>query len=310
MTLKTYVGIDIAKEKFDVFINTDSRIAQFDNTPSGHQALITLLESYEVELIAMEATGKYHGPLCAALTLKAFPVAVVNPRQVKNFARALGKLAKTDTIDAAVLCRFAQAIEPPVREQNDVQTQRLAGMVTRRRQLIDIRTAELNRLDGAIYEASQSIQIHVAWLNQQINDIDDDIHRQLKVMPVWQEKAKLLEEVKGLGKVTISTLLAMLPELGKLTRREISALVGVCPYAHESGKMKGQRTIWGGRSAVRAALYMATLSATRSNKTIKECYERLLARGKAKKVALTACMRKLITILNAMLRDNSQWVTN
>lgn len=310
MTLKTYVGIDIAKEKFDVFINTDSRIAQFDNTPSGHQALIALLESYEVELIAMEATGKYHGPLCAALTLKAFPVAVVNPRQVKNFARALGKLAKTDTIDAAVLCRFAQAIEPPVREQNDIQTQRLAGMVTRRRQLIDIRTAELNRLDGAIYEASQSIQIHVAWLNQQINDIDDDIHRQLKVMPVWQEKAKLLEEVKGLGKVTISTLLAMLPELGKLTRREISALVGVCPYAHESGKMKGQRTIWGGRSAVRAALYMATLSATRSNKTIKECYERLLARGKAKKVALTACMRKLITILNAMLRDNSQWVTN
>lgn len=310
MTLKTYVGIDIAKEKFDVFINTDNRIAQFDNTPSGHQALITLLDSYEVELIAMEATGKYHGPLCAALTLKAFPVAVVNPRQVKNFARALGKLAKTDTIDAAVLCRFAQAIEPPVREQNDVQTQRLAGMVTRRRQLIDIRTAELNRLDGAIYEASQSIQVHVAWLNQQIRDIDDDIHRQLKVMPVWQEKAKLLEEVKGLGKVTISTLLAMLPELGKLTRREISALVGVCPYAHESGKMKGQRAIWGGRSAVRAALYMATLSATRSNKTIKEFYERLLARGKAKKVALTACMRKLITILNAMLRDNSQWVTN
>lgn len=310
MTLKTYVGIDIAKEKFDVFINTDNRIAQFDNTPSGHQALITLLDSYEVELIAMEATGKYHGPLCAALTLKAFPVAVVNPRQVKNFARALGKLAKTDTIDAAVLCRFAQAIEPPVREQNDVQTQRLAGMVTRRRQLIDIRTAELNRLDGAIYEASQSIQVHVAWLNQQISDIDDDIHRQLKVMPVWQEKAKLLEEVKGLGKVTISTLLAMLPELGKLTRREISALVGVCPYAHESGKMKGQRAIWGGRSAVRAALYMATLSATRSNKTIKEFYERLLARGKAKKVALTACMRKLITILNAMLRDNSQWVTN
>ncbi|MHA7847563.1 IS110 family RNA-guided transposase [Serratia sp. D1N4] len=310
MKQKTYVGIDIAKEKFDVFINTDHRIAQFDNTSSGHQALITLLDTYEVELIAMEATGKYHGPLCAALTLKTLPVAVVNPRQVKNFARALGKRAKTDTIDAAVLCRFAQAIEPPVREQNDVQTQRLAGMVTRRRQLVEIRTAELNRLEGALYEASQSIHAHVNWLNQQISDIDDDIHRQLKVMPVWQEKARLLEEVKGLGKVTVSTLLALLPELGKLTRREISALVGVCPYAHESGKMKGQRTIWGGRSAVRAALYMATLSATRSNETIKEFYERLVARGKAKKVALTACIRKLLTILNAMLRDNRQWVTN
>jgi len=310
MTSKTYVGIDIAKEKIDIFISTDNRLAQFDNTPSGFQALISLLAPYDIELIAMEATGKYHGPLCSELTLAKLPVAVVNPRQVKNFARALGKLAKTDAIDAAVICRFAQAIEPPVRKQNDLQTQRLAAIVTRRRQLVEIRTAEINRLDGALYETSQSIAAHIEWLNQQIKDIDDDIHRQLKVMPVWQEKAKLLEEVKGMGSITIATLLALLPELGSLNRRQISALVGVCPYARESGTLKGKRTIWGGRSAVRAALYMATLSAARSNSRIKAFYEQLVARGKAKKVALTACMRKLITILNAMLRDNSKWVIN
>ncbi|QKJ57552.3 IS110 family transposase [Serratia fonticola] len=311
MTEHATVGIDIAKDTFDVFIDSTRQLLHLDNTPEGHQQLLSALSAITVKLVVMEATGRYHSLLAATLELAGLPVAVVNPRQVKNFARALGTLYKTDQNDARVICEFGRRMEPEVRPTPDEQTQRLAGMVTRRRQLVDNRTMEINRYkscDDVV--VSVGIKRHIDWLTAEIRDADDDIDRQIKVMPLWREKATLLEEVKGIGPTTMAVLLAMLPELGTLNRHKISALVGVCPYAHDSGKMKGKRSIWGGRSAVRSALYMATLSAVRYNPTIRAFYERLIGRGKAFKVAVTACVRKLLTILNAMLRDNKKWVTN
>lgn len=306
-TQKAFIGVDISKDTFDVYINVDRQHQKFSNDQNGHNQFIKLLENYVVELIVMEATGRYHSVLAASLSYEKFPVAVVNPRQVKHFSRSLGNLAKTDRLDAAVLSRFAQAIQPPVTPTASEQTQRLAQMVTRRRQLVDMRTMEKNRLDGVLLEVAGLIHEHIDWLNSQIKDLDDDINTQLRVMPLWQEKAKILSSVNGVGPMTTATLVALLPELGTLTRRQLGALVGVCPYTHDSGKMKGKRAIWGGRSAVRAALYMAVLTAKRNNETIKAFYEGLVARGKPKKVALTACIRKLVTILNAMVRDDKEW---
>jgi transposase len=304
---KAFIGVDISKATFDVFINIDRKYHKFDNDQNGHNSFIKLLENYNVELIVMEATGRYHSVLAASLSYGNFPVAVVNPRQVKNFSRSLGNLAKTDKLDAVVLSRFAQAILPPVMPTPDEQRQRLAQMVTRRRQLVDMRTMEKNRLDGVLPKVAGLIHEHIDWLNSQIKDLDDDINTQLRLMPLWQEKAKILSSVNGVGTMTTATLVALLPELGTLTRRQVSALVGVCPYTHDSGKMKGKRAIWGGRSAVRAALYMAVLTAKRNNETIKAFYEGLVARGKPKKVAITACIRKVVTILNAMVRDEKEW---
>ncbi|WP_310606644.1 IS110 family transposase [Buttiauxella brennerae] len=308
-TPEVFVGIDISKDAADVFISSESQVIHYPNSVEGHQAAIAQLHRYPVKLITLEPTGRYHAALCSALMHEGFPVAVVNPRQVKNFARAMGQLAKTDVTDARVLCHFARAIQPPQTSAPEEQTVRLADMVTRRRQLVDMRTVEINRLECASTEASRCIHEHLEWLNKRIHDTDDDIGRQLKVMPVWQEKAKLLESVKGVGPVTCVTLLSLLPELGTLSRRAVSALVGVCPYARESGKLKGKRAIYGGRGAVRSALYMAVLSAVRYNPTIKACYERMVGAGKHRKVALIASARKLLTILNAMLRDNKAWVT-
>lgn len=311
MTEYTTVGIDIAKDSFDVYIDSTRQHLHLDNTPDGHQQLLTSLCVMTIKLVVMEATSRYHSLLAATLEIAGLPVAVVNPRQVKNFARALGTLYKTDPNDARVICEFGRRMEPKIRPTPDEQTQRLARMVTRRRQLVDNRTMEINRYKSCDDMAvSVGIKRHIDWLAGEIQDADDDIDGQIKVMPLWQDKVKLLEAVKGIGPTTTAVLLALLPELGMLNRHEISALVGVCPYAHDSGQMKGKRSIWGGRSAVRSALYMATLSAVRYNPTIREFYERLKARGKAFKVAVTACVRKLLTILNAMLRDNKEWVTN
>jgi transposase len=311
MTQGSTVGVDIARDTFDVFISPENRFLHLENTPDGHQQLIDNLTSLNVTLVVMEATSRYHNLLAATLELAGIPVAVVNPRQVKNFARALGTLFKTDPNDARVICEFGRRMEPEVRPAPDEQTQRLAMMVSRRRQLVDNRTMEQNRhgtCDDVFIRAG--IKRHIDWLNGEIKDADDDIDRQIKVMPLWREKVKLLEEVKGIGKTTLAVLLSMLPELGKLSRRKISALVGVCPYARDSGKMKGKRCIWGGRSAVRAAMYMAAMSAVRYNPTIRAFFERLRANGKPYKVAMTACVRKLVTILNAMVRDNTKWATD
>ncbi|MCP6700161.1 IS110 family transposase [Pseudomonas donghuensis] len=308
MTEHTTVGIDIAKDTFDVFISPDGQFLHLENTPHGHQQLLDALASRTVVRIVMEATGRYHNLLTATLELAGLPVAVVNPAQVKHFARALGTLFKTDPNDARIICEFGRRMTPDVRPAPDEQTQRLAMMVSRRRQLVDNRTMEQNRYGSCTDELIRmGIKRHIDWLNAEIKDTDDDIDRQIKVMPLWQEKVKLLEDVKGIGRTTLAVLLSMLPELGQLNRRKISALVGVCPYAHDSGKMKGKRCIWGGRSAVRAALYMAAMSAVRYNPIIRAFFERLRARGKAFKVAMTACVRKLVTILNAMVRDNKKW---
>lgn len=307
---KAFVGVDISKETFDVFINVGNFYQKFTNNQTGHVDFINLLKNYDVAQIVMEATGRYHCVLAANLSVENYPVSVVNPRQVKHFSLSLGNLAKTDKLDAMVLSRFAQVVLPPLTVASDEQTQRLAQMVTRRRQLIDMRTMEKNRLDGVHLDVAELIHHHIEWLNSQIKDLDDDIGRQLRVMPLWQEKAKILSSVKGVGPTTTATLLALLPELGTLSRRKISALVGVCPYSHDSGKLKGKRAIWGGRSAVRAALYMAALVAKKNNKEIKRFYDGLIARGKLKKVALTACIRKLVTILNAMVRDGREWAAN
>jgi len=311
MTQGSTVGVDIARDTFDVFISPENRFLHLENTPDGHQQLIDNLTSLNVTLVVMEATSRYHNLLAATLELAGIPVAVVNPRQVKNFARALGTLFKTDPNDARVICEFGRRMEPEVRPAPDEQTQRLAMMVSRRRQLVDNRTMEQNRhgtCDDVFIRAG--IKRHIDWLNGEIKDADDDIDRQIKVMPLWREKVKLLEEVKGIGKTTLAVLLSMLPELGKLSRRKISALVGVCPYARDSGKMKGKRCIWGGRSAVRAAMYMAAMSAVRYTPTIRAFFERLRANGKPYKVAMTACVRKLVTILNAMVRDNTKWAAD
>lgn len=311
VTQSDFVGVDIAKETFDVFISPSGRFLHLENTPAGHQQLLEQLASLHVRLVVMEATSRYHNLLAATLELAGIPVAVVNPRQVKNFARALGTLYKTDPNDARVICEFGRRMEPDVRPAPDEQTQRLAMMVARRRQLVDNRTMEQNRYGTCDDELIRvGIKRHIDWLNAEIKDTDDDIDRQIKVMPLWREKVKLLEEVKGIGRTTMAVLLSMLPELGTLNRRKISALVGVCPYAHDSGKMKGKRCIWGGRSAVRAALYMAALSAVRFNPTLKAFFERLRGKGKVFKVAMTACVRKLVTILNAMLRDNKRWAAD
>lgn len=308
MTEHTTVGIDIAKDTFDVFISPDGQFLHLENTPQGHQQLLDTLSSRTVVRIVMEATGRYHSLLTATLELAGLPVAVVNPAQVKHFARALGTLFKTDPNDARIICEFGRRMSPDIRPAPDEQTQRLAMMVSRRRQLVDNRTMEQNRYGSCTDELIRmGIKRHIDWLNAEIRDTDDDIDRQIKVMPLWQEKVKLLEEVKGIGRTTLAVLLSMLPELGQLSRRKISALVGVCPYAHDSGKMKGKRCIWGGRSAVRAALYMAAMSAVRYNPIIQAFFERLRAMGKAFKVAMTACVRKLVTILNAMVRDNKKW---
>lgn len=311
VTEYTVVGVDIAKETFDVYMSPAGQYFHLENTPAGHQQLIEKLTPLDVKLVVMEATSRYQNLLSATLTLAGIPVAVVNPRQIKNFARAMGTLFKTDPSDARIICEFGRRMEPDIRETPDEQTRRLAMMVSRRRQLVDNRTMELNRHGSCDDELIRmGIRRHIDWLNAEIKDTDDDIDRQIKVMPLWREKVKLLEEVKGIGMQTVAVLLSMLPELGQLSRRKISALVGVCPYARDSGKMKGKRTIWGGRSAVRSALYMATLSAVRYNPTIKAFFDRLRAKGKAYKVAITACIRKLVTILNAMLRDNKNWVAN
>lgn len=300
------VGIDVSKATLDVFVSPAGQSARFANEPAGHDELRIWLEAFAPHLVVMEATGSYH--TAAAMLLQAcFPVVVANPRDVRDFAKACGVLAKSDGLDAKVLARFGQAIEPQPRALPDEATQALAALVVRRRQLVDMRTAELNRLASVHRKLRKDIKKHIDWLNRRIKDLDKDIDQALRTSPAWLEKAELLKSAVGIGPTTSASLVALLPELGQLNRRAISKLVGVCPFDRDSGKFRGQRTIWGGRASVRAALYMAVLSAVRYNAELKAYNESLKARGKKPKVALVACMRKLLTILNAMLRDRQPW---
>ena len=255
----------------------------------------------------MEATGGFEMPIAGELELVGLPVSLVNPRQVRSFARATGKLAKTDAIDALLLAQFAEAVKPPVRPLPDEETRELRALVDRRRQLLEMLTSERNRLRPASKRVGRLIQEHILWLKQQIDDLDKDIGELIRSSPIWRAQEDLLRSVPGVGRVLSCTLLTHLPELGSLNRGQVAALVGVAPLNRDSGAFRGKRSVWGGRSAIRSALYMAALVASQHNPVIKAFYHRLRAAGKPAKVALTACMRKLLLILNSMLKRGTQW---
>ena len=255
----------------------------------------------------LEATGGLESAVAGELVAAGLEVTVVNPRQVRDFARATGRLAKTDAIDAGMLARFGEAVQPEARALPDAQTQELRGLVARRRQVVAMLTAECNRLPRATKRVRPQIKSHIAWLRRQLDSLDQELAALVQTSPLWRARENLLSSVPGIGPVTATCLLAELPELGRLNRKQIAALVGVAPHNRDSGTYRGKRSVWGGRAPVRASLYMATLVATRFNPVIKIFYDRLCAAGKPKKVALTACMRKLLTILNRMLNTQSPW---
>jgi len=305
---KAYVGIDVAKERLDIAVHPTGQHWTLANNDGGITKALSRLRELTPRLVVLEATGGVELPLTDALAVSDMPVAVVNPRQVRDFAKATGRLAKTDNIDARVLAHFAAAVRPALRPLPDDHAQELAAILTRRHQLVEMLTAERNRLGTARSKAvREHIRIHITWLEGELSNIDDHLRSSIRRSPVWREKDNLLQSVPGVGPVLSSTILASLPELGTLNRKQIAALVGVAPLNRDSGNFRGKRTVWGGRAAVRAILYMATLVATRHNHVIHTFYKRLCAAGKAKKVALTACMRKLLTILNSMLKNHTHW---
>jgi transposase len=305
-----FVGIDVAKARLDIALWPTAPRWSVPNDPEGVANLVTRLHGVEPALVVLEATGGLELPVTAALATAGLPVVVVNPRQVRNFAKATGKLAKTDTIDAHVLAHFAQAVRPTPRPLPDTQAQELSALLARRRQLTEMLTAEKNRLQMALPQVRPEVQEHITWLKQRVAKLDGDLGDMLRQSPVWREQKNLLRSVPGVGPVLSFTLLADLPELGTLNRRQIAALVGVAPLNRDSGTLRGKRTVWGGRATVRAALYMAALVASRWNPALRIFYQRLCAAGKPKKVALTACMRKLLTLLNAMLKHHTPWQAN
>jgi transposase len=302
------VGIDVAKAALDVAVRPSGEQRHLSHDAAEIAELVGWLQSLRPQLLVVEATGGYEAPLVAELGVAGLPVAVVNPRQVRDFARATGRLAKTDRLDAQVLAHFGQAVRPTPRPLPDEEAQALAALVERRRQVVAMRTAEANRLGATRVAAVRTrIQAHLAWLETDLREIDEDLHQRLRTSPLWREQDELLQSVPGIGPTLSLTLLAELPELGRLSHAQIAALVGVAPLNRDSGTLRGRRAVWGGRRAVRTTLYMGTLRATRCNPPIRAFYERLLAAGKAKKVALVACMHKLLTILNAMVKHHTSW---
>jgi transposase len=306
MTDKT-VGIDVSLATLDVAVLPEGETFSFANDDGGCSELARKLKELKPKLIVLEATGGLENLVAGTLAAEGLPVAVVNPRQIRDFAKATGRLAKTDRLDARCIAHFGEAIKPEPRPLKDEDCQALTAMMTRRRQIIDMITAEKNRLYRSHCSVKKDIEETIQWLQSRVEDIDKDLTQSIKENVVWKAKVGILKSCKGIGPVNSSTMVCCLPELGTLNRRKISALVGVCPYNRDSGTMRGKRAILGGRATVRAMLYMSTLSAVRYNPVIKAFYERLIEAGKLPKVALVACMRKLLTILNAMLRDMKPW---
>lgn len=302
-----YVGIDVSKDRLDVAVAPDGTSRQVPHTERGISELGEQLRALGPVLVVMEATGGMEMPVLAHLTTLGVPAVAINPRQVRDFGRATGKLAKTDAIDAQLLALFAERVRPAVRPVPDEAAQALGALVARRRQLIEMLTAEKQRLGPALPPVRRQLREHIQWLQRRLHALDEDLGRTLRESPVWREHEDLLKSVPGVGPVTTMTLVAELPELGSLTRRQIAALAGVAPFNRDSGKLRGTRSVWGGRAPVRAALYMAALVAARHNQVIRAFYQRLLAVNKPKKVALVACMRKLLTILNAMFKHKTPW---
>ena len=304
---ESFVGIDVAKDWLDLGWQPGGQTEHIAHTEAAITGLCERLRQDAPTLIVLEATGGLETTLASMLASAGLPVAVVNPRQTRDYAKACGRLAKTDRIDALMLAAFAAAIRPQVRALPDEETRALGDLLARRRQLIDMRVQEKLRLERASTVQRISLKEHIAWLDERIARIDTDLTHTLRTSTLWREKDELIKAIPGIGPITRATLLAMLPELGRLTGKEIAALVGVAPFNRDSGKHHGERVIWGGRAQVRRLLYMAAVCAMRCNPVIKAFYLRLLARGKPAKVALTACMRKLLIIMNAMLKHHSPW---
>ena len=302
---QVFVGIDVAKAQLDIALRPTGERWAVANDDAGIAALVERLQALQPTLIVLEATGGYQRAVVAALAAAGLPVVVVNPRQARDFAKATGQLAKTDALDARALAHFAEAVRPTPRPLPDAQADELRALLARRRQLVAMRTAEQNRLGSAPPRLQTDIQAHITWLNTRLAALDDDLDTTLRASPVWREREELLRSVPGIGPVCARTLLLDLPELGTLSRQRLAALVGVAPFNRDSGTLRGSRTIWGGTRPCAGHLYMSTLVAVRYNPVLKAFYERLRAAGKAAKVALTACMRKLLTILNAMVKHHS-----
>ncbi len=304
---ESWIGIDVAKAALDVADTSTARPWQVTNDEAGIAVLVAELLGRQPTLVVLEATGGHERAVTAALAVAAIPVAVVNPRQVRDFAKATGQLAKSDALDARLLALFAQRVQPTPRPLPDETAQDLAALLARRRQVLEMRTAEVNRRASLASRLRPALDAHVLWLSQQLAELDRDLDQTLRESPLWQEKQELLRSIPGIGPVVARTLLGDLPELGTLTRWEVAALAGVAPLNADSGTRQGKRRTWGGRATVRAALYMAAVVAARCNPLIRPLYQRLCDQGKPTKVALVACMRKLLTIANAILRDGVPW---
>lgn len=304
----TFFGIDVSKTALDLCQWGKKEVTRFENDATGIAAMVEALSSETaVTLIVVEASGGFEQTMITELAAASLPIVVVNPTRVRNFARAKGQLAKTDQIDARMIADFAEAIRPEVRPLGTEEQQLIKALVTRRRQLIDMQTAEKNRRTSTNPELLPRLEKHLDWLETELAEIEDDLDDWIDQNAQWREKRISLESVPGVGKVTSFTLLAELPELGTLSRQKIAALAGLAPFNRDSGRFRGRRHIFGGRSDVRSVLYMAALSGIRYNSVLKAFYDRLIAKGKLPKVAITACMRKLLTILNAIIRDGSAW---
>lgn len=304
---KLFVGIDVSKDKLDVALLPSDERWSVGNNEAEIPSLVERLKQLNPSLIVLEATGGLETLVAASLGTAKLPVAVVNPRQARDFARAIGKLAKTDDIDAGVLALFAERIRPEPRPLKDQELQELTDLLTRRNQLVAMLTGEKNRLSSAPKITRKDIKEHIDWLEKRIKESNGTLEKLIQKTPIWREKDALLQSVPGVGPVLSVSLLSGLPELGDLNRKQIATLVGVAPLNRDSGKLRGRRIIWGGRADVRSTLYMATLAATRFNPVIKAFYQRLIQAGKKPKVAITACMRKLLTILNAMIKNSTPW---
>ena len=302
-----FVGIDVSKEWLDVAQHIGEEVWRFTNDEAGIARLVAHIQPLEPRLVVLEATGGFEFPAAAALAAAEIPVVIANPRQTRDFAKSTGRLAKTDTIDALSLALFAARVRPEVRELPSEEARALEAVVARRRQIIDMITAEKNRLGFALKPVHKGIQKHIRWLERQLHDVDQDLDSMIRNGPLWAAKSDLLRSVPGVGPNLSRTLIAELPELGRLSHKQIAALVGVAPLARDSGKMRGKRMIWGGRTTVRSALYLSVWSAAKWNPVIRLFHDRLRAKGKPGKVAQVACMRKLLTILNAMVRDGRPW---
>jgi transposase len=309
MSQEMFVGIDVSKSQLDVAVrpSEEHQHARFENSEDGIARLVEYLKTIGPTLIIMEATGGLEVAAVGAMAAAKLPVVVINPRQARDFAKAAGKLAKSDTIDANVLAHFGEALRPAIRPFKDAETQELTALMARRRQIVEMLTAEKNRLSSAPKWTKKSIKTHITWLEKNLDRVNKNLQTHLRKSPVWQEKDDICQSVPGVGPITSLTLITELSELGTLNRKKIATLAGVAPLNRDSGTYRGRRAVWGGRATVRTVLYMATLTAVRCNPVIRSFYQRLTSAGKKHKVAMTACMRKLLTILNVMVRDREKW---